>query len=41
MLAGYTEAEVTGLGDLSELRVEQIRDLLHSKKIEAMRRGVN
>ena len=40
MLAGYTEAEVAGLGDLSELRVEQIRDLLHSKKIEAMKRGV-
>lgn len=37
MLAGYSEAEILGLGDISQLQAEQIRDLLHSKKIEAMK----
>jgi len=37
LLAGYSETEIVGLGDLSQLRVEQVRDLLHSKKIEAMK----
>jgi hypothetical protein len=37
LLAGYSEAEIVGLGELSQLRMEQVRDLLHSKKLEAMK----
>jgi hypothetical protein len=37
ILAGYTEADIVGLGDLSQLTAKQVYQLLQSKKLEAMK----
>lgn len=37
MMAGYSAADILGLGDLSRLTRDRMRELIHTKSLEAMK----
>jgi len=37
MMAGYSAADILGLGDLGELTKDRMHELIHTKNLEAMK----